>query len=358
MSSDQSRIAQAARPLSRGDWAEPGAELVAPGVHRIPLPLHDELAAVNVYAVEGQDGLTLIDAGQAMRSSRTLVEKSLGEIGHSLTDVREFLVTHAHRDHYTLATQVRRDLGTRIRLGIREAASIAAVSNPEWPAYVSQLAELRRCGAEELADEVVAETLEQGMDSSVWGAPDSWIVDDEVIEVGPRRLRAISTPGHTQGHLVFHDFTSNLLFAGDHVLPHITPSIGLEPVPGRSPLADFLGSLRKVRRLPDCLLLPAHGPVVPSSHARVDELLIHHDDRLRHTLDAVRSGCVTGFDVARRLKWTGRLVDYDTLPMFHRMLAVVETSAHLRLLVEQQLLTETVEAGVSRFMAESSGTDQ
>ena len=32
--------------------------------------------------------------------------------------------------------------------------------------------------------------------------------------------------------------------------------------------------------------------------------------------------------------------------------------AHLRLLVEQQLLTETVEAGVSRYMAASSGTDQ
>jgi len=359
VSSDQpSRVAQAARVPSRGDWAEPGPELVAPGVHRIPLPLPDELAAVNVYAVEHQDGLILVDAGLAMRSSRALLEKSLVEIGRSLSEVREFLVTHAHRDHYTLATQVRLDHGTRIRLGIREAPSIAAVADPEWPAYSSQLAELRRCGAEALADEVTAETREQGMDASVWGPPDSWIVDDEVIEIGARRLRAISTPGHTQGHLVFHDVASNLLFAGDHVLPHITPSIGLEPVPGRSPLADFLGSLRKVRRLPDCALLPAHGPVVPSSHARVDELLLHHDDRLRQSLEAVRSGCVTGFDVARRLKWTGRLVGYETLPMFHRMLAVVETSAHLRLLVEQQLLTETVDAGVSRFAAAASGVDR
>ena len=318
-------------------------------MHRIPLPLPDELAAVNVYAIEYPAGLTLVDAGQALRRSRTLLESSLADLGWSLADVCEFLVTHAHRDHYTLSTQVRRDHGTRVRLGIREASSIAAVSLPGWPAYTSQLAELRRCGAESLADEVAAESNAQGMDASLWDPPDSWILDDEIIEVGARRLSAISTPGHTQGHLVFHDAAAGLLFAGDHVLPHITPSIGLEPVPGRSPLADFLGSLRKVRRLPDCLLLPAHGPVAASSHVRIDELLLHHDERLLNTLAAVRSGCSSGLDVARRLAWTRRLLAYDALPMFHRMLAVIETSAHLRLLVEQGLVQETVDAGVSRF---------
>ena len=34
------------------DWQEPGAHPVAPGIHRIPLPLpQDGLRAVNVYAV-------------------------------------------------------------------------------------------------------------------------------------------------------------------------------------------------------------------------------------------------------------------------------------------------------------------
>jgi glyoxylase-like metal-dependent hydrolase (beta-lactamase superfamily II) len=347
--------AQAERTSSRNAWAEPGPEQVAAGVHRIPLPLPDELAAVNVYAIERPDGLTLVDAGQALQRSRVLLEKSLTGLGFSLADVREFLVTHAHRDHYTLATQVRRDHGTRVRLGIREAPSMAAMNQPGWPAYSSQLAELRRCGADSLAAEVMADAAAQGMDASLWDPPDSWIVDDELIEVGARRLSAISTPGHTQGHLVFHDAAADLLFAGDHVLPHITPSIGLEPVAGRSPLADFLGSLRKVRRLPDCLLLPAHGPVTSSSHARVDELLLHHDDRLLNTLGAVRSGCTTGLDVARRLAWTRRLLAYDTLPMFHRMLAVVETSAHLRLLVEQRLVEESVDSGVSRFSAATVG---
>jgi glyoxylase-like metal-dependent hydrolase (beta-lactamase superfamily II) len=337
-------------------WSDPATELVAPGVHRMPLPLPDELAAVNVYAVERPDGLTLVDAGQALRRCRSRLESALGDIGYGLTDVREFLVTHAHRDHYTLATQVRGELGTTVRLGIHEAPSVLAVSRPDWQAFTAQLAELRRCGAESLADEIAAEVAGQGMDASLWEPPDEWILDDAVIEVGERRLHAIHTPGHTQGHLVFHDPAAELLFAGDHVLPHITPSIGLEPVVGRSPLADFLGSLRKVRRLPDTMLLPAHGPAVPSTHARVDELLLHHDHRLLGTRNAVGSGFDTGFQVARTLTWTSRDVAFDTLPAFHRMLAVVETSAHLRLLVEQGEVAERVADGVHHYAAiESRG---
>ena len=63
---------------------------------------------------------------------------------------------------------------------------------------------------------------------------------------------------------MFADHAAGLLFAGDHVLPTITPSIGFEPALPAQPLGDFLGSLTKVRGLPDLRLLPAHGPVADS----------------------------------------------------------------------------------------------
>ena len=48
---------------STGHWADPGLFTVAPGVHRVPLPLPtDGLRAVNVYVVEEGDGLVLIDS--------------------------------------------------------------------------------------------------------------------------------------------------------------------------------------------------------------------------------------------------------------------------------------------------------
>jgi glyoxylase-like metal-dependent hydrolase (beta-lactamase superfamily II) len=132
---------------------------------------------------------------------------------------------------------------------------------------------------------------------------------------------------------VFAEPDAGLLFAGDHVLPTITPSIGFEPVPASLPLGDFLSSLTKVRAMPDALLLPAHGPVAPSVHARVDELLAHHDERLSQCRNALAPEGRSAYDVAARLTWTRHehpLADLDT---FNQTLAVLETRAHVELMV-------------------------
>ncbi len=99
----------------RHAWIEEGAYPVAPGVHRIPLPLpSDGLRAVNVYAIEAANGLVLIDSGWALANARDQLERSLAAIGAGLPDVRQFLVTHMHRDHYTQAVEIRRLFGTPV----------------------------------------------------------------------------------------------------------------------------------------------------------------------------------------------------------------------------------------------------
>ena len=62
------------------------------------------------------------------------------------------------------------------------------------------------------------------------------------LDLRTRTLRAVHTPGHTLGHLVYHDAASEIMFAGDHVLPHITPSIGFEPAGNRMALRDYLSA--------------------------------------------------------------------------------------------------------------------
>ncbi len=71
---------------------------------RIPLPLPmDGLRAVNVYVIETDGGLVLIDGGWAIPESRAVFETSMKAAGYALSDIRRFLVTHMHRDHYTQA---------------------------------------------------------------------------------------------------------------------------------------------------------------------------------------------------------------------------------------------------------------
>ncbi|MGO8885558.1 MAG: MBL fold metallo-hydrolase [Streptosporangiaceae bacterium] len=133
-------------------WSEPGPEEIVPGVHRIPLPLPtDGLCAVNVYAIETGDGLVLIDSGWAVAAARTELRRAIRAIGYDFPDVRRFLVTHVHRDHYTQAVELRAEFGARIALGAGERASLRAAADVSVSPIAAQLRTLRRAGAEQLA---------------------------------------------------------------------------------------------------------------------------------------------------------------------------------------------------------------
>jgi glyoxylase-like metal-dependent hydrolase (beta-lactamase superfamily II) len=334
----------------RNAWTQQGAFEVAPGVHRIPLPLpNDGLRAVNVYAVATDDGFTLIDAGWDIPESRELLAKALADLGASLADIRRFLVTHVHRDHYTQAVVVRREFGSSVGLGIGEKPTLDLLQSPERAPLMSQVNQLYALGAPDLADTIAGFVRNGKADLDQWESPDDWLEAGTIPLPGGRTLEAVETPGHTAGHLVFHDLSAGLLFAGDHVLPTITPSIGFEPVLSPEPLGAFLRSLTLVRSRPDALLLPAHGPVAPSVHARVDELLAHHGRRLDEIEAATRTGASSAFDVAGVLRWTRREHRLDDLDPFNAMLAVFETGAHLDLLATQGRLTMTEQDGVRRY---------
>jgi glyoxylase-like metal-dependent hydrolase (beta-lactamase superfamily II) len=221
--------------------------------------------------------------------------------------------------------------------------------NPERMPLANQLQLLRRLGASELADTVMRALGGKEHPDPEWELPDEWLTAGTQKVAPDRTLEVVPTPGHTRGHVVFHDVDAGLLFAGDHVLPTITPSIGFEPILSPNPLGDFLGSLAVVRSRPDARLLPAHGPITESAHARVDELVAHHDARLDATEAAVRAGAASAYDAACQLPWTRRGRSLDELDPFNQMLAIAETAAHLVLLEAQGRVTGTDEGGVRRY---------
>ncbi|MGW4058091.1 MBL fold metallo-hydrolase [Amycolatopsis sp. NPDC004747] len=332
--------------LDRGKWATGGPETVAPGVHRIPLPLpNDGLRAINVYLLEEPDGLVLVDAGWSIPESLSVLSAALGGLGHRLEELTDVYVTHSHRDHYTQAVELRRRFGTRVHLGAGERPGLDLLLALRTDVPVTSLDVLRRGGAPELAARMAEGYGE--FDPAGWEPPDHWLHAGTVALRHP--LRVLPTPGHTRGHVVFLDEHRGLLFSGDHVLPHITPSIGFELGEPGLPLGDYLDSLDLMAAFPDTRLLPAHGPVAASTHTRVEELLAHHDKRLAETEDALGSGARTGYAVAGCLTWTRRAVPFDDLTDFNRMLAVNETVAHLDVLVARGRARVSEVEGVARY---------
>lgn len=137
------------------------------------------------------------------------------------------------------------------------------------------------------------------------------------------------TPGHSPGHLCFHDAGRQILFTGDHVLPHITPNVAHHPLSSADPLGDYLASLATVAALPTDLVLPAHEWRFHGLRDRVRQLQDHHEARLGDVLDAVADGAVTTYDVAAAMAWDR---PWNQLPALPRQIAVGEIHAHLLLL--------------------------
>lgn len=324
-----------------------------PNLYRIPLPLpQDGLRAVNVYALRDGDTIVLVDSGWAVPAAHDQLRRALRALDADESRISRILVTHVHRDHYNLAVRLRGSHPhVRVGLGRGEQPALrvaqAPITDDAWQTLADQL---RRAGAPALAKELVT-SVPVDHDPADWSDPDEWIDAPRDITLATATWRAYPTPGHTRGHVVFDDAARDVMFCGDHVLPHITPSIGFEPSPAVSPLRDYLDSLRLVRSLPDRTMLPAHGPTGPSVHARVDELVLHHDVRLRQSAEAVAAGAVTAYEVARRLRWTRRERHFDELDVMSRCLAVTETAAHLDVLAGTGRLRVTGHDGVRAYEA-------
>jgi len=330
-------------------WSDPGAYPVAPGVHRVPLPLPmDGLKAVNVYVIETADGLTCVDGGWAIAVSRALFEESLASLGHHPRDITSFLVTHSHRDHYTQAVALRTEFGrATVSLGLGDKPTLDLIHDDvDADPTVARLALI---GAPELAEAWGRWVSSSAPDRDVWLPPDTWLSGPTQIPVGERTIDAVPTPGHTQGHFVYADQAAGLLFAGDHVLPTITPSVGFEPVYADLPLHDYLQSLTRVRAMPDLRLLPAHGEVTDSTHARIDELLAFHEHRLDLCLAAIAPGGSTSYDVAKLLPWTRHEKALADLDLFNAGMAAMETMVHLDLLVARGRLRRDDVDGVATY---------
>jgi glyoxylase-like metal-dependent hydrolase (beta-lactamase superfamily II) len=341
----------AASAADRHAWAKSGVEDLGGGVYRIPLPLpRDPLQAVNVFALTDSDGVDLIDAGMALAQARDELSESLRKIGSDLGEIRNFFITHAHRDHYTLAVELRRTHRGAIALGEEEQANLRAYRDlASGRGEGSFVEDMCRMGAAELLGRLGA--LEGNRPGSAdWEDPDRWLADGTELDLPTRTLRVIHTPGHTRGHMVFHDAAAQVLFAGDHVLPHITPTVGYEPAANRMALRDYLRSLTLILELPDARLLPAHGPVQDSTHSRVRALLAHHETRLAETCGAVEEGAATAYDVANVILWTRKRRSFADLDLINQILATGETSAHLEVLATRGQLTRHTSAdGTDRY---------
>ncbi|MFE2511081.1 MBL fold metallo-hydrolase [Streptomyces naganishii] len=315
------------------------------GVRSVAVPIPDNpLGHTLVYVVDTGRGPVLVDTGWDDPASWEALAEGLAAFGTSPGDVHGVLITHHHPDHHGLSGRVREASGAWVAM---HAADIAIVrrtreARPErWFAYMA--AKLEAAGAPEEHVAPLRAARGRTLPGLAPALPDREIVPGELIDLPGRRLRAVWTPGHTPGHVCLHleeDHPAGSpgrgrLFSGDHLLPGITPHIGLYEDPDDAtvtdPLGDYLASLERVGRLTSAEVLPAHQHPFGDAGARVQDLLAHHEHRLASLLSLL-SEPLTPWQLATRMRWNR---PWPEIPRASRDIAVSEAESHLRHLVKQ-----------------------
>ena len=150
------------------------------------------------------------------------------------------------------------------------------------------------------------------------------VEDGEEIDLMGERYRVIWTPGHSDGHICLFRERDGVFLAADHVLPRITPNIGLYSERDRvNPLGDYLNSLQKVANLPASIVLPGHGEPFADLAGRTAEIIEHHRQREMEILALLEKGPQHAYELAEQLfghRWNNSEA---------RRMAVAETLSHL-----------------------------
>ncbi|MEU9338701.1 MBL fold metallo-hydrolase [Streptomyces sp. NPDC048290] len=313
------------------------------GVRSLQVPIPDNpLGHTLVYVVDTDRGPVLIDTGWDDPASWDTLTDGLIACGTAVSEIHGIVVTHHHPDHHGLSGRVREASGAWIALHEADTAVVrrTRTARPEqWFTYMA--AKLAAAGAPE--EHIAPLRTPYTRRPYSPALPDRPIVPGELLDLPGRRLRAVWTPGHTPGHVCLHleeEHPARLpghgrLFSGDHLLPGITPHIGLyedpaDPTP-TDPLGDYLASLERVAALAPAEILPAHQHAFTDPGDRVRALLDHHETRLRELL-ALLAEPLTAWQLATRMTWNR---PWDRIPYASRTIAVSEAEAHLRRLVKQ-----------------------
>jgi glyoxylase-like metal-dependent hydrolase (beta-lactamase superfamily II) len=312
---------------------------IMPRMYGVRLALPFALDHVNIWLFRARDGWSVVDAGLADDRTRERWRELRGGL---LADrpIERVVVTHNHPDHMGLAGWLCAETGAELWTSRTEwlfARLFAQDVSEEWIAAGRRFD--RRAGLDE---EAIEERAGRGnlYRRRVVPPPASFrrVQDGDRLRLGDTEWQVVVGRGHAPEMICLFDPAANVLIAGDQVLPRISPNVSVWPSqPEADPLSEFLGSLARFRELPeDCLVLPSHGRPFRGLHARIDQLALHHEERLAATLEA----CAAPATLAEVMP---RLFD-RALDGHQLQFALGESLAHLNCLVERGELSRQLDA--------------
>ncbi len=330
----------------------PGTLLqVVPGVSWLRMPLPFALNHINLWVLDdtrtGDNSCVQVDCGIDSTLTRqhwdTLLAGPLAQ-----RTVTRVIATHMHPDHLGLAHWLceRHRAPLWMTLGEYAMGRVLSAGLP-GSNNAAMLAHFRRHGLVAPAEVEQLAARGEYFSRLVPTVPAQFqrLQHGDRIDLGRVQWEVIVGYGHSPEHAALYNAQDNVLISGDMLLPTISTNISVFAMePEGNPLPLFLDSIQRFLKLPeDVLVLPSHGLPFRGAHARVAQLIAHHQERL----DRVREWCATPSSAADIVP----LMFKRTLDMHQTTFAMGEALAHLHALWHAGELQRTLGADdVFRFV--------
>jgi glyoxylase-like metal-dependent hydrolase (beta-lactamase superfamily II) len=290
---------------------------------------------VHAYLLRDDDGgWLLVDTGLALPDLGERLRAVAAELDGPIVRIA---ITHFHPDHVGGAEPASRVTGAPVSQGVLDYEQCAHVwGNPDWPGRIATWF-LSNGVPREVADELIE--VGERFSPFIRFARDPDPLRPGDVLAG---WEVLGVPGHADGHLAL--LRDGELVSGDHLLPDISPAVGLYPDSRPDPLGDYLDSLQRTAELAPRIAYPGHGDPILDPAGRARELIEHHRNRLDATERSLAGASrpLSGYDVSLAL--FGGALDPAA-----RRFAVAETLSHLERLVVEGRAARAGDGGVVSY---------
>lgn len=317
-------------------------EQILPGLFRIEVPVpNNPLRSVNSYVIKSAERTLVIDTGMNMEACYEALRSGLLELDIDLSNT-DFFITHHHADHLGLVLKF---AGRNSKIYFNEPDSEIVAAGGKW----DETEEFFRANGFPDTDIQNGIHKHPGFKYNLDKLPEFTIIQhNHELRYGRFRLKCISTPGHTLGHMCLYEPERRFCITGDHILWDITPNIS-QWVENENPLGLYLQSLEKMLNYEIDLVLPGHRSIFKECELRIHQLQKHHERRLEEVKNILKDKTLTAYEVASFLSWNMSYKSWDDFPLAQKMFAHGEALAHLTYLESKGVINKKKRSDIIRF---------
>ena len=239
----------------------------------------------NIFLIRDKHGLNLFDTGLNKEDVFEGVSNCLRQGGYDVSDIHTVVLTHGHADHIAGMNMIKQACAPRVFLPkncISEATNPNAQEEAVLPRHVREISPRLR------NYDILAEFSNS---CGEWVLRDPCLLpikDNDNIDLGKYSFRAIHTPGHDIGLMVFFEPGIKLLLSTDL----LRASIPGNALPWYSStgggVQTYLQSLDRIGKMSIAKAFPSHGILSGNIKERILETRDVILDRQNKIMNALK----------------------------------------------------------------------